>query len=206
MGKTKIMACVINLHTLKDSGKYPCGVGSNSIFCSGCSHWVHKKCSGSAGALVDNPEYRCSRCSSEARPIDGRPNSEWTLNGDCDLQMVDYFCYLGVTIGAGGGCELSIIARVKAAWGKFRELLPILTARVLFLKTCGKIYSTYIRPVLLYASECWAPTVKNVNKLQRNDRAMIRWICNVRLKHRVSSASLLEKLCITDIKSAVTTD
>ena len=79
--KTKIMACGINLHTLKDSGKYSCGVcrkgvKSNSIFCLGCSHWVHKKCSGSTGALVDNPEYRCSRCSSEARPIDGRPNTE----------------------------------------------------------------------------------------------------------------------------------
>ena len=77
-----------------------------------------------------------------------------------------------------------------------RELLPLLTSRVLSLITRGRIYSTYIRPVLLYASECWAPTVENVNKLQRNDRAMIRWICNVRLKDRV-------KLRITDIKSAV---
>ena len=57
--------------------------------------------------------------------------------------------------------------------------------------------------MLLYASECWAPTVENMNKLQRNDRAMIRWICNVRLKDRVSSTSLLEKLRITDIKSAI---
>ena len=127
MEKTKIMASGIILHTLKDSGKYPCGVcrkgvGRNSIFCSGCSHWVHKKCSGSAGALVDNPEYRCSRCRSEASPIDDRPNTEWTLNGDCDLQILDHFCYLGDTIGAGGGCELRIIARVRAAWGKFREL------------------------------------------------------------------------------------
>lgn len=44
-------------------------------------------------------------CVVEARPIDGsRLNTEWTLNGDCDLQMVDHFCYLGDTIGAGGGC------------------------------------------------------------------------------------------------------
>ena len=51
MGKTKIMVSGVNLQTLKDSGKYPCsvyrrGVGSNSIYCAGCSHWVHKKCSG----------------------------------------------------------------------------------------------------------------------------------------------------------------
>ena len=57
MGKTKIMVSGVNLQTLKDSGKYPCsvcrkGVGSNSIYCAGCSHWVHKKCSGVIGSLI----------------------------------------------------------------------------------------------------------------------------------------------------------
>ena len=42
MGKTKIMVSRVNLQTLKDSGKYSCsvcrkGVGSNSIYCAGCS-------------------------------------------------------------------------------------------------------------------------------------------------------------------------
>jgi hypothetical protein len=208
LGKTKIMASGTNLHTLKDSGKYPCsvcrkGVGNNSIYCSGCSHWVHKKCCGIAGPLKNNPEYRCSRCRSVARPIDGRPHTKWTLNGDSELDMVDQFCYLGDTIGAGGGCELSIITRIRSAWGKFRELLPLLTSRVLSFKTRGRIYATYIRPVLLYASECWAPTIENMQKLQRNERAMIRWTCNVRLKDHISSVSLLEKLGIDDIKSAV---
>ena len=46
MGKTKIMICSRNLHSLKDSRKHPCGVcckgiGSNSIFC-GCKPWIHK--------------------------------------------------------------------------------------------------------------------------------------------------------------------
>ena len=51
MGKTKIMDSGINLDVLKKSGKYPCGVcqsgvgSSNTIFCSGCKCWVHKKCS-----------------------------------------------------------------------------------------------------------------------------------------------------------------
>ena len=47
MGKTKIMVSGVNFQMLKDSGKYPCsvcrkGVGANSIYCAGCSHWVHK--------------------------------------------------------------------------------------------------------------------------------------------------------------------
>ena len=99
---------------------------------------------------------------------------------DKKLDVVDSFRYLGDTIGAGGGCDLSVITRIRSAWGKFRELLPI---------TRGQIYSTYIRTVLLYASECWAPNVNDLLKLQRNDRAMIRWTCNVCLKDHNSSDS-----------------
>ena len=50
-GKTKIMICGTGLDFLQSSGEFPCavcrtGVGSNSIFCKSCKHWVHKKCSG----------------------------------------------------------------------------------------------------------------------------------------------------------------
>ena len=87
---------------------------------------------------------------------------------DKKLDVVDSFC--SDTIGAGGGCDLSVITRIRSA--KFRELLPILTSRALSYITRGQIYSTYIRTVLLYASECWAPNVNDLLKLQRNDRAI----------------------------------
>ena len=38
-----------------------------------------------------------------------------------------------------------------------------------------------------------------LNRLRRNDRAMIRWICNVKAKDKVSSDSLLTKLGIQDL-------
>ena len=120
---------------------------------------------------------------------------------DKKLDVVDSFCYLGDTIGAGGGCDLSVITRIRSAWGKFRELLPILTSHALSYITRGQIYSTYIHTVLLYASECWAPNVNDLLKLQRNDRAMIRWTCNVRLKDHISSDSLLRKLGINNIQT-----
>ena len=64
MGKTKIMISGPDLNNLVDSGKFPCsicrsGVGSNSIFCAGCNLWVHKKCSGLRGRLLEDPNYRC---------------------------------------------------------------------------------------------------------------------------------------------------
>ena len=205
IGKTKIMVSGNNMGCLKDSGKFPCGVcrkgvGCNSIYCSGCSHWVHKKCSGISGSLSSNANFRCSRCLGTAQPIDGRPCLKFKLSEEDVLDVVDNFCYLGDMIDASGGCDASITSRIRAAWGKFRQLLPLLTSRGLSLKTRGKIYNTYIRPVLLYASESWAPTAINILKLQRNDRSMTRWICNVKLVDRISSKSILQKLGLQDVK------
>ena len=104
-----------------------------------------------------NPDYRCSRCKGTARPIDGRPHNEWLLMQDKKLDVVDSFCYLGDTTGAGGGCDLSVITRIRSAWGKFQELLPILTSH-----DVGK-YTARIPHCLVYASECWAPNVNCLN-------------------------------------------
>ena len=206
VGKTKVMFSGHDLSSLVDSGKFPCsvcreGVGRNSIFCTGCSHWVHKKCSGITGRLKEDNEYRCKRCEGKARPIDGRPAKTWKLSPEEELEVVDKFCYLGDTVGAGGGCDLSVITRVRCAWGKFRELLPLLTSRRLSHNARGHIYNIYIRKVLLYASECWAPTISDLQRLQRSDRSMIRWMCNVRLEDRASSESLLKKLGIVDLET-----
>ena len=154
MPKTKILISGNELHTLKDSGKYPCsvcrkGVGSNSIQCGKCNHWVHKKCSGIQGRLSADPTFTCKRCTGEARPIDARPIKEVTV-GDSSLQVVDSFCYLGDMLSAGGGCELSSVIRVKTAWGKFRQLRSLLTSRSVPLPVRGKLYSSCVRSVMLH--------------------------------------------------------
>ncbi|MES9950323.1 MAG: reverse transcriptase domain-containing protein, partial [Candidatus Thiodiazotropha sp.] len=203
MGKTKVMVSGLNLDVLKKSGKHPCGVcqtgvGSNAICCGGCDRWVHKKCSGIRGSLRPDPEFRCARCLGTARPIDGRTETEVTV-GNEKLEVVPEFCYLGDMLSAGGGCELAAVTRCKCAWSKFRQLLPLLTNRHLPLLTRGRVYSTCVRSVMLHAAETWPMTTATLNRLRRNDRAMIRWICNVKAKEDVSSDSLLSKLGIQDV-------
>ena len=144
-GKTKIMICSTGLDLLQSSGQFPCaicctGVGSNSIFCSGCKHWVHKKCSG-LKRLTKDPDYRCTRCQGSACPLDGRP------------QMIAIFCYLGDILSAAGGCEVSTTRRVKTTWKKFIELLPVLSSSHLSSKTHGHVYSSCVRSAMLHASE-----------------------------------------------------
>ena len=52
---------------------------------------------------------------------------------------------------------------------------------------------------MLHAAETWAMTAATMICMQRNDRAMIRWICNVKAKDEVSSDSLLSMLGIQDL-------
>ena len=132
-----------DLDLLKKSGKDPCGVcqkgvGSNAIFCGGCMCWIHKKCSGVKGPLRPNPGFRCARCLGTAQPIDGRMIKEVEVD-DKKLEAVPEFCYLGDMLSAGGGFELAAVTRCKCAWGKFRQLLPLLTNCNLPLLTRGRV-------------------------------------------------------------------
>ena len=102
---------------------------------------------------------------------------------------------------AGGGCSLSTKVRAKVAWGRFRQLLPILTNRSISFATRGYVFNACIRPVLLYGSECWAMRNEDKLRLQRNDRAMIRWICGVKPGVRTNSNTLLNQLNIPPIES-----
>ena len=132
-----------------------------------------------------------------ARPIDGRPQSEVEVGPD-KLEVVASFCYLGDMLSAGGGYEMAVTTRVKTAWKKFRELLPVLTSPHLSYKTRGHVYSSCMWSAMLHASETW-PLIKM--NLQCNDRAMIRQICSIKPKDvaTVRSSELLAKLQLEDL-------
>ena len=151
------------------------------------STWVHKKCSG-LKRLTKTPDYRCTRCRGIARPLDGRPQKEVPVGPD-KLEVVTFFCYLGDMLSAAGGCELSTTTRVKTVWKKFKDLLPVISSRHLSFKTRGRVYSSCVRSAMLHASETWPLTKPNLQLLQRNDRAMIRQICNVRPQDIVTTRS-----------------
>ena len=90
---------------------------------------------------------------------------------------------------------------MKTAWKKFRELLPVLTSRHLSYKTCGHVYSFCVQSTMLHASETWPLTKTNLQRLQHNDRAMIRQICSIIPEDvaTVRSTELLAKLELEDL-------
>ena len=56
MNKTKVMISVERQKVRQKTVRWPCGVcskciGSNSLHCTSCQKWVHKKCSGIKGSM-----------------------------------------------------------------------------------------------------------------------------------------------------------
>ena len=97
-GKTKI--CGIGLDLLQSSSEFPCAVchtvvGSNSILCNSCKHWVHKKGSGLKG-LTKDPDYRCTRCqtSNVCRGLTGQWSDRSAMSGHKTLSPPDPMSYL----------------------------------------------------------------------------------------------------------------
>ena len=48
-----------------------------------------------------------------------------------------------------------MIARTRCGWVKFRECGALLYFRRFPLKLKGAVYSSYVRPAILYGSEAW---------------------------------------------------
>ena len=58
---------------------------------------------------------------------------------------------------------------------------------------------------MLNAADIWSVTVSTLNRLRRNDLAMIRWMCNIKTNDNVCSHSLFSKLGIQDVEVVLRT-
>ena len=121
------------------------------------------------------------------------------------LNVESNFCYLGNILCGGGGCKLAIFTRCSTAWGKFKRLLPILTSKHVSLRTHGKVFNACVHSTLLHGSETWAPTAPDLQRLGRNDRSMVHWICEVRDDDEVSADTLCAMFGVQEVTAALRT-
>ena len=77
----------------------------------------------------------------------------------------------------------------------------MLTNKDISLIRRGELYSSCVRSSMLHGSEIWPVRKENEMALQRAEMRMVRWMCGVKLKNRVSNKELRERLGIVDIVS-----
>ena len=206
VGKTKIMCSAHDApKALIKSIKFPCavcgkGVGANSIQCTSCAKWVHKRCSEVKGRLSAVVNFVCKTCCTPALPENQLPE-KINVDGD-EFDTVSEFGYLGDVVGQAGGCADAVTARIRSAWKAFHELLPLITNRGIYLAKRGNLFVTCARSVLLYGSETWPLSKDDLYRLKRCDHAMLHWICGVRIMQPHSTDSLRRRLqvpCIEEV-------
>jgi len=90
-------------------------------------------------------------------------------------------------------------ARIRIGWNKFRQLVPLLNNKDVSLIMRGRLYSSCVRSSMLHGSETWPVRKENVVALQQAEMRMVRWMCGVKLKDRLPSKKLRERLGIDDI-------
>ena len=151
------------------------------------------------GAQKPDTDFKYKKCRGEVCIPDSKPV---VINGE-EIEKVSLFCYLGDFVEQCGVCFDATTTRIRSAWKKFRDLLPILTCRGLSLKSRGYSYNACVRSVLLCASETWAATQEDVSCLNRNDMMMIRWICSTKLRDKVPSEELRSRLGLGSIENAL---
>src|SRR6184192_4216860 len=104
ISKTKVMNCKVGVGQVENSGKYPCGVcrrgvGMNSICCSSCKKWIHKRCSRVVGRLAKVAkvgDFKCRNCSGGGvKVVDGV--RQVVLGAMEELEIVDKLLF--------GGCD-----------------------------------------------------------------------------------------------------
>ena len=130
-GKSKVLVGSSGGKMIVNSGKWPCGVcgkgvQANSVQCTVCQKWIHKRCSGDLSRVADG--FRCRLCNGTIQEVDLA--EDLMVDGET-YECVKSFCYLGDTLDGDAGADFAATARIKNGWMKFRELLPFLTSRAL---------------------------------------------------------------------------
>ena len=98
-------------------------------------------------------------------------------------------------------CDLVTIARTRAAWGKFRELLPLLRSTTISLARRGNLYDSCVRGALRHTSECWPLQREEVQRLLRNQQAMPSWMLKIKTEENVSLSKMYGRLNLAPLES-----
>jgi len=102
-----------------------------------------------------------------------------------------------------GDADAAVDTRIRIGWNKFRQLVPLLTNKDMSLTVRGRLYSSCMGRNMLHESETWPVRKENKVALQRAEMRMVRWMCGVKVKDRVSSKELRERLGLDDIISVL---
>ena len=106
---------------------------------------------------------------------------------DTKVPRVKEFKYLEST-QESGGCEREVKKRVQAGRNRWRKVSGVICNRRLPARVKGKVYSSVVRPAMMYGLATMAVTKKQVKEMEVAEMKMLRFAMGVTKKDKISKS------------------
>ena len=117
--------------------------------------------------------------------VNGRNNDKTVKIEHTKVPRVKKFKYLGSTVQESGGCERELKSRVQARWNGWRRVSGVICDRSLLARVKGKVYSSVVRPAMVYRLETVAVTKKQVEEMEVAQMKMLRFAMIMTRKDKI---------------------
>ena len=84
-----------------------------------------------------------------------------------------------------GGCEREVKERVQAQWNGWRKVSGVICNRRWPARVKGKVYSSVVRPAMVYGLETVAVTKKQVEEMKVAEMKMLKFAMGVTRKDNI---------------------
>ena len=118
---------------------------------------------------------KVSRSKFEYMCINGENDDETVKMKDTKVLRVKEFKYLGSTVQENGGCEREVKKRVQAGWNGRKKVSRVICDRRLPARVKGKVYSSVVRPAMVYGLETVTVTKKQVEEMEVAEMKMLKF-------------------------------
>ena len=128
---------------------------------------------------------KVSRSKTEYLCINGGNDDETVKMEDTKVPRVQEFKYLGSMVQESGGWEREVKNRVKARWNEWRRVSGVICDKRLPPRVKAKVYSSVVRPAMVYGLETVAVTKKQVEEMEVAEMKMLRFTMGVTRKDKI---------------------
>ena len=135
---------------------------------------------------LERTGMKVSRSKTKYLCINGGNDDETVKMEDAKVPRVKEFKYLGSTMQESGGCEREVKKRVQAGWNGWRKVSGVICDRRLPTRVKGSsVYSSVVRPTMVYELETVAVTKKQVEEMEIAEMKMLRFAMEVTRKDKI---------------------
>ena len=134
---------------------------------------------------LERKGMKVSRSKTEYLCINGGNDDETVKMEDTKVPRVKEFKYLGSTVQESGDCEMEVKKRVQAGWNGWRKVSGVICDRRLLAKVKEKVYSSVVRPAMVYGVETVAVTKKQMEEMEVAEIKMLRFAMGVTRKGKI---------------------